>query len=394
MGILDTLFGGQPTQPGAPGVGDRLLAGIQGFTSSPTPMAALGNLAGGLFSGARTDPAGVQQEAIRGQLGALISSGQITPTQARFLAANPKSWEELSKAMINQPVQVAPSGDLLVTRPFGQIGVPGSVPASEGMEITNPDGSKSPAFRVKPTLANPQGRIAIPGQQPAAPQAPQPNLLNPNLPNGGRSITEMSPQARKEQEGVGGNLADEYKTITTKASSATSRLGTLQRMKQLSPAAFEGSGAPALQFARSLLTSFGIPSNTVAAGTEFSALANKMVLDAQNGSLGAGVSNADVSFIQNINPNIAQDRQGREQLMDTLSKLAKRDQEVAREAQKYRQTNRGSMDGFQVYIQDWANRNPLFSGQPQTSNSFNDRFGAVNANNAPGAPGIRIIGVR
>lgn len=418
MGLLDSLFGGgvlppwlggpqqqqqqQQAQAQPPQVGllDRLVAGFQGAANSESPMAALGNLVGGVSLGQRTDPAGAQQAGVTGMLNELVARGSISPTQARFLAANPKSWEELSKAMIAQPITVAPSGDILVTRPFGQVNIPGAVPISNDIQVTNADGTRSPAFATRPSLARPGGNITIPqvsSAQSAAP-APQPapaipgapGAPNPNLPNGGRIITEASPQVTNERQGVGTALAEEYRGITTKAAAATRQLATLRRMSQLSPDAFEGAAAPGMQFARSLLTSIGIPSRTVAAGEEFTALQNKLTLDANNGSLGTGVSNADVQFLSNINPNLSQSAQGRMQIIEVASRLARRDQDIAREAQRYRSINGGSLDGFQVHISDWANRNPLFADLAQPRPQSQPQGNVA----TPGGPGYRIIGIR
>lgn len=385
---------GMMPQPEGPGFGQRIGAGLQGFLNSGSPMGALGNLIGGISSGSRTDPAGVQANAIRGMLSQLVATGKIDATTAQFLAANPKAWEELSKAMINRPVTVGPSGDIITSGPFGQLDRRGAFPVSDPAKRVNPDGSVSDSYNIRPSLANPQGGSVVPGQQapqPAAPAVGQPPL-NPNMPNGGRPIiSQQSPQAIKEQEGVGGDLAAELKTINTKAAAATSRLGTLNRMSQLSPQAYEGAGAPALQLVRSFLTTLGLPAGSVPAGEEFTALSNKMVLDANNGSLGTGVSNADVAFIKNMQPELSQTREGRMQLIETARALAKRDQEVAKQASNYRRQN-GSMDGFQVYIQEWADKNPMFANARPPAATFGERFGAVA--DRPGSPGIRIIGVR
>lgn len=416
-GLLSLLGGGSaqtqppgllpPQAPAAPGVGDRLMAGAQGFLNSSSPMGALGNLLGGISSGSRTDPAGVQGNAVRGMLTDLQTRGLITPTQAQFIAANPKAWEELSKTMINVPMQIAPDGSIIQTRPFGQLGIPGGVPVSERIETVNPDGSKSPASFIKPSLLNPRGSITaptMPGQQPA-PQPQQANYggspaTNPNLQPAGQPIvrpsgpiTSASPQSIQEGEGIGKGFAEDYTKIQQRSASATKTLTTLQRMSQLADSAFEGAAAPALQYARSMLASVGLPSATVKAGEEFSALANKLTLDAQNGSLGAGVSNADVQFIQNINPNLSHTAAGRKEIITTMTALAKRDQEVAREAVNYRRAN-GSMDGFQTYIAQWAEQHLLFKGRENTA-SFGDRFGAATDGGVQFGDGsFRVIGVR
>lgn len=371
-----------PQAPQGPGLMDRFTAGFQGALNSGSPMGAIGNLIGGLSSGVRTDAAGAQQAGVSGMLNALVASGQITPTQARFLAANPKSWEELGKAMINVPVQIAPDGTIIQSRPFGQLNIPGAVPISERGEVVNPDQSKSPAFFVKPNLTNQSGSVVTPG----VPGAPRTQTTQPPVGRGRPTgpITTSSPQATKESEAVGGGLAEDYTKINQRSAAATKTLGTLQRMSQLSDKAYEGAAAPAQQFLRSTLASFGLPSNTVAAGEEFTSLANKLTLDAQNGSLGAGVSNADVLFISNINPTMAQTVAGRKEIIATMTALAKRDQDVAREAVRYRSEN-GTMDGFQNHIAKWAEQRPMFNGRDKPAGSSVLR---------PGDAGYKIIGVR
>jgi len=360
-------------------------------------MGAIGGLIGGLSGSQSSNPQAIQANAVRAQLQSLVDSKAITPVQAQFLAANPAAWKELSKAMISQPSQVAPSGDILVTGPFGQVRSNKAVPISEPRDVVNADGSKSPGFAVKPSMANPTGSFVQPGGAAPSPVGGagvpgQPPLLNPNMPNGGRGIvTEQSPQARQEQEGIGKDLAAQYSDISKKGAAATGRLNTLARLQQLSPQAYEGAGAPALQLVRSFLTTLGVPSKAVPPGEEFVALSNKMVLDANNGSLGTGVSNADVSFIKAMQPDLSQTRAGREQIIETARQLAKRDQEIAKQAQRYRQQN-GSLDGFQTYIADWAEKNPMFANMQPPAANFGERFGAATAR--PGDPGVRIIGVR
>ena len=433
MGILDDLFGAmgyvpqpqppqQPQQPSAPapqepGFGDRAMSGVQGFLNSPSLMSGIGHLIGGFSSGKRTDPAGVQQAAIGGQLQQLMATGAITPTQARFLAANPKSWEELSKAMINVPMTVAPDGSIIQSRPFGQIGVPGGVPISDRADVTNPDGSKSPGFAVKPSLVNPRGGLVQPGAAPQAPMpqtaipaAPQPAPMgagyggspasNPNLrpmgqpmpqqmpqrQAGGAYITEQSPELRKEQEGRGQALVEDFAGIQKSARGAVQTKNVLQVMSALKT--FSGAAAPFQQYMASLASSFGLSTEKLrgktTAGDLFSALSNEMVLAASGGSLGAQISNADRDFIATRFPTLAQTEGGRRELMTYLNILADRQLAVGQLAEQYTSANgpgRGSMRGFNEYLRQWSEQpnNRMFS-------SFADRFGGEPA--GPGSPGV------
>lgn len=79
-----SLFGGT-----GGGIGDNLSAGFQGFANAKSPMQALGNLIGGLTTGARTDPAGMQQQQMMATYQALRQKG-LPDADARAAALNPE----------------------------------------------------------------------------------------------------------------------------------------------------------------------------------------------------------------------------------------------------------------------------------------------------------------
>jgi hypothetical protein len=84
---------GSPAQ--SPDVGDRLMAGFQGFANSASPMQALGNLVGGLSTGQRMDPQGMALSQMNATYQALKASGMPEPT-ARAAALNPKILESVA----------------------------------------------------------------------------------------------------------------------------------------------------------------------------------------------------------------------------------------------------------------------------------------------------------
>lgn len=170
---------------------------------------------------------------------------------------------------------------------------------------------------------------------------------------------EQSAESRKIAEGLGASYTD----LQNKSQSAEKTLNTLDRLEKLSPLAFSGTGAEAKTKLGSFLSGYGVlgenVNKTVAASEQFKALSNELVMAANNGSLGAGVSNADVSFIQSRMPGIEQTKAGRDSLIEAGKKLAQRDKEVANLATEYRAKS-GSMAGFNQYLADWANKNPMF----------------------------------
>lgn len=446
-GLLDMLFGGQPQQspyswmpPEQENKG--LLGGLLGNLQNNKYQMA-GYLSGALMPGSTQEQiarglqgmvAGSQSDLLmqqrldglknqreqRGSAASLIDqevkAGKMSPQDARFFAGNPEAWKEYSKARFGAtPPVFAPDGTVFQPQPFGRLSSPGGVPISERMETINPDGSKSPAFAVKPSLTNPSGGIVQPGM-PAQQPMPQPAApsTQPRAPvqsssrvvgdaegvNRGlydRPITAQSPQAIEEAQGLGKTLAGQYKTILDEGNAASKMRTNLQRMKQLSDKAYEGAAAPVVQMVRSTLATFGIDPGKVPAGEEFSALSHKMVLDAQNGSLGAGVSNADVGFIAATNPNMSHTKAGRREIIETQEALASRRIEIARMAGDYRRKN-GTLDGFDSYIADWAEKNPLFKGRENVA-TMQDRFNASGASTAGSAwqevaPGVRFRQVR
>ena len=89
---LNTQSGGN-SPFGSAGIGDRLMAGIQGFANSSGPMPALANLFNGLATGQRSDPAGVQQQNLKAQYDALVP--MLGPQKAMLAILNPEAGKTL-----------------------------------------------------------------------------------------------------------------------------------------------------------------------------------------------------------------------------------------------------------------------------------------------------------
>jgi hypothetical protein len=392
-GLFKGMFPTKPTQGMLPEAepqslfsGNALIGLGAGIASGKTWGDAIGGGLAGMMRGREADRVlNVQRETLQ----YLLGQG-VDPRAAALIVQNPEWMKEYGKAAISPSMQIAPDGTIIQSGPMGRLNVPGGVPISERMETTNPNGSKSPAFAVKPSLQNPSGSIVQPGAAPRA-GAPGGTASDPTMSVSPRQIiSEQSPQATSEQKTSGELLAKDYADIRMRSDAANKRISTLQRMSQLSPKAFEGAAAPGFQYMRSLLTSFGMSPGQVPAGEEFTALANKMVLDANNGSLGTGVSNADVAYIAAMNPAISQTKEGREQIIQTLTALAKRDQEIGRLAYEWKKQN-GTLDGFSTALSQWAEQNPLFANREQVG-TFDDRFNESVAR--PGDAGYKILKVR
>lgn len=152
---------------------------------------------------------------------------------------------------------------------------------------------------------------------------------------------------------------------------AVKKIATLDAMDQLTqhPDFYSGTGAD--RFVLPLKQAIGALGGDPAAGASmeaFRALSSRALLDAAGGSLGAGVSNADTAVIAGTVPNLSNTPEGNRQLIGMQRKLAQREQEVFKLARVYAANNKGRIDaGFDEFLADWANKNPLFSqAKPST----------------------------
>lgn len=165
-----------------------------------------------------------------------------------------------------------------------------------------------------------------------------------------------------EATAAGKAFGEEYNDIKKKGIAATAMIPQLERIAQLSPDAYAGRAAPVMQGLRSMLTSFGIDSKTVAAGEELSAITNKLTLQDLGGSLGVAISNGDRSFIEATFPTLATSERGRQQLVNYLIQVKRREQEMLRMADDWRDKH-NSMRGFARHMILWSEQNPLFQSK-------------------------------
>jgi hypothetical protein len=400
----------------------------------------------GMNQGAQTDiMAQTRLDALRNQreqragAAALIDKvGSLTPEQKRFFADNPKAWEEYSKALVS-PATTTIGQTVLQNQPFGtprpvyvepyKPDLVKRVDPATGEEITQPyqlpqphgfygqmpqpqPRSPSPTMGAESNAAGANSAAAVRGATGGNPTmgtpsvgVPQP-MMSPGA--GGGFYSAISPQRKEEMTTVGAQLGKDYSEIQRQSVGAMAQRQTFQRMRQLNrdPNLGQGALAPMLQGFRSALVTVGGDPSKVKVGEEFTSLANQLVLDATGGSLGAQISNSDREFITARFPQLQNTREGRAEMIETLERIAQRRIDIAKEAVKYRSPDgpgRGSLEGFQSYLADWSEQNPLFadremprqaprqlgtitpsapsaSGKSIARPTFNDRFGAATSN--------------
>jgi hypothetical protein len=78
---------------------------------------------------------------------------------------------------------------------------------------------------------------------------------------------------------------------------------------------------------------------------QYNALVSKSILDSLGGSLGAGVSNADVAFIKSTVPKLEYSKEARQQLIDYMRKRASQNIDLYNRAREYGEKNNG-LKGF------------------------------------------------
>jgi len=179
----------------------------------------------------------------------------------------------------------------------------------------------------------------------------------------GPSVTVQGPE-KEYQKKIGGAAADREIKIMDAGANARTTLRTIQIQENLiqDPSFKSGVGQQLFNSASSLLEQLGIGESDLASATAFQAFANKSVLDSLGGSLGTGVSNADVAYIDKTVENLSNTGESIERLLKLRRLLAERDLLVANEMYKWKQrTGKQMLDAdWELYIEEWAEQNPLF----------------------------------
>lgn len=333
-----TIAAQQPMQSPMASLGngllDRLTAGTANLTTGGNPFAGIVNSIRGFTTGERTDPYAQAQQAQTATAHALFQALQPVygANQAMGLAQAAAGNPAMAQALMTEIFSNPKSTDEAAAR-FMMRGMRGQQGGGNAPGSANP---MQAAINWKSSLAG----------------------------------------AEAEAKDLGAEYAKQFTGYQTDSAKATAGLQTLGRLRQLNanPNLPQGAAAPWINDARAFAKSFGIDIGNAAPGEEFRAIANKLAKD-ELGSLGQGVSNSDVAFIRNMNPDLAQTQQGRADIINTMEKIMVRKQEIASLASQYRQA-RGGMDGFTQYLAKWSNENPLFEnsglrpGQATTINGI------------------------
>lgn len=178
------------------------------------------------------------------------------------------------------------------------------------------------------------------------------------------------------------SLADTYIGTQTGSAAALKTITTLDAMQAAleDPNFYSGFGAePALAVKRVVAT-LGLDPSAATSMETFNALAKQSALDLMGGSLGAGFSNADRSFVVEQTAGIGATKEGNKTLIDLQRKLAQRQIDIGKLANQYAAQHDGRLDSnWGSYLAEWAEANPLFPQAPgmggSTGPALPDPFG-------------------
>lgn len=162
---------------------------------------------------------------------------------------------------------------------------------------------------------------------------------------------------------VGKGMGERYLSLQDEASTARSTLNSLDIMEQAmsQPGFYSGFGADQLAQVKKLGQSLGLNVDGIDSMEAFNAQAKSAALDTMGGSLGTGFSNADRDFVLDQVPTLSNTPQGNAALIKVQRAINQRKIDVARLSREYSASNNGRLDaGFDDYLADWAEKNPLF----------------------------------
>jgi len=172
-------------------------------------------------------------------------------------------------------------------------------------------------------------------------------------------------QEKAYDKSMGEYYAKRNIALADDAQNAADGLRTIQIQRNLAsdPSFRSGTGTELFNRFSSLLEQLGIGEADIASTEAFTAFASQSVLDALGGSLGTGVSNADVAFIKQTVANAETTGKGIELILDLREAAFNHRLERARVTRKWMEDNNTQfLDArYDSFIADWERNNPPFA---------------------------------
>lgn len=190
---------------------------------------------------------------------------------------------------------------------------------------------------------------------------------------------------------LGKGLAKDMNDIRDSARKSQTKIGMLGVLKTLSESTTpQGPGTQYELALRRVLAAAGVPTDGLSQAQMFNALGSQLSLEMRDPSGGSGMpgsmSDKDREFLIAMGPNLGNTREGNRMLIDYMSRVAKRQVEVARLANNYATRNRGRIDDkFFDLLGQWSAKNPLF---PEAENITRQATGGTST--AAARPGSSV----
>ena len=163
-------------------------------------------------------------------------------------------------------------------------------------------------------------------------------------------------------KGMGEFGVKQYTKITEDASAAVDMLQQTQMLNSLMADPDFRSGAlaePQVAYRKIVEALGGDPSN-VGSQEAFQAVTSSLILAKMGGSLGAGFSDADRSFVERMAPQLSTTEAGNRLIIQMQNSIANRKIEIADFANQYIK-EKGSIDqNFMSALSEWSDENPMF----------------------------------
>jgi hypothetical protein len=219
------------------------------------------------------------------------------------------------------------------------------------------------------------------------------NALPPGDPNRAlfdakiRKLTTHQPMVNVDnrQEGefakiLGRESGEMYAGLLRAEMNAPATIGKYERLSsllgQVNTGKFKGSTTDLKAAAKGLginLDAMGIKDD-VAPAQAARALSNQLALELRNPAGGAGMpgamSDQDRTFLLQMVPGLENDPGSVTQMIEYRTRLARREQQVAKMARDYKQKNKKFDEGFFDQLKTWSDKTPLFpeAGKPSLPN--------------------------
>jgi hypothetical protein len=323
-----------------------------------------------------------------------IDPARLTPQQILALRADPDvsavaidTYAAVNRPVLRQALGRDPdAGELQTAHMFGGAGAVQILKASPQtpiQQIVSPEvyaanerflagktaGDVVNYFRQRQGRG--QGVANAPSQAPVQVASADGPVLSPGVREIARGPRVAGNMETEEQKVVGKQLGDSYIEYQKGAKSARLTRERIAQAERLAEGLETGGWTGNLLDLQRNLGSIGIKMNFAGKAPEVArmealrALANEYALTLRDPSQGSGMpgqmSNFDVQFLsQAANMGLDTTPEGRRLSFEFRKKMAERNIDLAKMAEKWRR-DRGSLDGFEPYAADWAEKNSLFS---------------------------------